>query len=288
VGSSKRGRDRRTDGDGAEAGPVSEGGEPGGAEAAELAPAGRLLADLISEGITRGLHTPDAFVRRFPAEILMQSLVEAPGVRARILAGTVGLPEQTAGLVETRVAAEVLDKALFARDTSPAFVLEHFPVEDRVRHLPWPELWAFLTEGQWWRGQDELASGFMRFLLERASAHGLLDPGGCRDALGVDDLVKHLPRALLENLVKSAATLGARGLPLDAVALFRVVTPADVVRCFELAQVFDRVVVPLAQRSGYLGGAPVDRVSAPAARQGGDGLGEERAGWDDTTYAGRQ
>jgi hypothetical protein len=239
---------------------TSKEAKPG--EAEPLAPAGKLLSEMVQASLDRGLHTPQAFLDRFPADAVMSELADQPKLRARILTACLGLPEQTAERLKPPVAGAALETALQAGDTTASKVLENFHPDDRVRELPWAALWAFVSEGDWWKEPGELTHGFMRHALERAQAHGLMDANLWRDGLTIAKLAKQLPRELVEKLFERAASMGASGKPFSGAEIFSIVKPADLVASFDLAYLYDHVVLPLARRCHFL----VETGSLPPAR----------------------
>ncbi len=228
----------------------------------ELNPSGKLLSELVEKSLIDGLQTPEAFVDRFPPDAVMTELAEAPKVRAAILTRCLGLPEHTAELLSADVAGATVATALRANDVTAATLVASFAPEARVQALPWAALWAFVTGGEWWKQSTDSAVGFMKYLLERAQHHGLMDPGVWRDGLTVGKLAATLPRPLLERCFERAATLGAGNKSFSGVELFSLVSPADLVESFELPYLFDRVVLPMARRSHFL----VDSGTIPPQR----------------------
>ncbi len=235
--------------------------KPGEPEA--LAPAGKLLSELVAASLDRGLHTPQSFLDRFPADAIMAELADEPKLRARILVACLGLPASTAERLKPSVAGAALETALSAGDTTAVKVLEQFAADDRVRQLPWAALWAFVTEGEWWKEPGQLSNGFMLNALERAQVHGLMDPNVWRDGLTIAKLAKQLPRDLMEKLFERAASIGASSKAFTGAEIFSLVKPSDLVAAFDLAYLFDHVVLPLARRCHYL----VETGSLPPVKQ---------------------
>ena len=283
----------------AEAAPAEEAPRAAG-DAEPLSPAGHLLSELVDESIKRGLHTAESFIDRFPPDAIMGELADEPKLRAKILTATLHLPEHTAELLTPPVAGSALATALSASDTNATQILEHFAPDDRVRQLPWAALWAFVTEGSWWKKGDDLTKGFTLFVLERAQEHGLMDPNVWRDGLTIGKLATALPRELVEKLFERSASLGASNKAFTGAEIFNIVKATDLVAVFEPDYLFDRVILPLARRAHFLvegGSVPPMRstqtdLQSPTAESPGpakaQGDAPEDAGWgDEAAVAGK-
>jgi hypothetical protein len=230
----------------------------------------RFLAEALEHSFACGRRTADDFIRHFPPETIMDSLDQQPRLRATFLAVLVGLREKTAIRTPASDAGRLLQAALEEGDTDPEAIVSTFEPDDRIRFLPPTRIWAFLTEGEFWkvsRSKDsaghKMAQAHLAYLLERALAHGLVSHTDVIDGISVELLADKLPRAELTKILRRALDLGRAGTAFRQ-ADFYEATPATVlVDHVALPQIFDTVILPVARSAGYVE-TPKTRDEPPA------------------------
>jgi len=158
----------------------------------------------------------------------------------------------------TASATEDLRIAIDEGLTSPAELLELFPVDERVRHLERTKIWSFLTEEHFWEPNASTPAGQavarMHFLLETALAESLLSLQDFTDGVTFETISARLPHKELQRVVKHALESGRKKVPLTEDSLFDVVSLKDLLGHIPLDHVYKRVIVAkLAQPAGFIG-----------------------------------
>jgi hypothetical protein len=244
----------------------------------------RFLARALAHALHCARRTADDFVRLFPPSLIMQGLEHHPELRASILVATTGVREKIALRKSWQDAAADLELALEEGETNTEAVVELFRVDDRVRFLDARRIWAFLSEGEFWRIADADAvsaahsQGHIAYLLESALEEGLVNDRDVVDALTVSELSSRLPRQALGLLLLHALQNADRGAKFTEADLLATTPPQVLVQYLPLSHIWDAVIRSrVAQRHGFepapdLATSLSDASSAPApARPEGAG-----------------
>lgn len=215
-----------------------------------LLPTGRerFLAQVMVHALQDGWATAEDFLRHFPPQKLIESLAEVEELRVSLLVKAAKVHAKAAAKKSIESAAEDLSIAVSEGICEPAEILEVYGPDDRVTFLDASELWAFATEGEWWSvGSKERDHGRalarLVFMVERALAQNLLNLQELADALTFDEIAGLLPERRLQDVVRHALTSGREGKALDERSLLSVVPLEELLGLFELAEVWNRVVV---------------------------------------------
>ncbi|HEX5101950.1 MAG TPA: hypothetical protein VFV94_20720 [Polyangiaceae bacterium] len=220
----------------------------------------RYLAKVMVSAFSEGWRKPEDFLRHFKPGDLMQRLEKVPDLRASILVKAAGVHERIVRKKSTGSAAEDLRIALDEGLTTPADLLDLFPVDDRVRHLERSKLWAFLTEEHFWEPNASAGAGQavarMVYLLDAALGESLLSLQDVTDGITFETISARLPHKELQRVVKQALEAGRKKQPFGEDALFSVVALKDLLGHIPLDHVYKRVIVAkLAQPAGFIGSA---------------------------------
>lgn len=212
------------------------------------------LAELCQYCLAVGERSPKDFIRHFSCEHIMLALEKAPNERASILVGATGTHEKIAPKMSAAAAGETLQIALEEELTTPEQIVELFGPDDRQRHLDDAALWAFAIEGKPWTiekgsGEFSRAQGVIRYGLERALHHKLLDAKALVSALTVLKLTQLLPAELLAEIIEGS--LG-QSQKFSHQNLVDIAAPAALVEHLPLGYVWEQVFEPLiAEAHGY-------------------------------------
>jgi len=237
-----------------------------------LLPTGRerFLAQVMVHALQDGWATAEDFLRHFPPQKLIESLAEVEELRVNLLVKAAKVHAKAAAKKSIESAAEDLSIAVSERICEPAEILEVYGPDDRVTFLDASELWTFATEGEWWSvGSKERDHGRalarLVFMVERALAQNLISLQELADALTFDEIASLLPVQRLQDVVRHALISGREGKVLDEKSLLSVVPLEELLGLFELAEVWNRVVVGVIAKPNEL---------IPT----GEGEGEDEAG----------
>ncbi len=247
-----------------------------------LLPTGRerFLAQVMVHALQDGWATAEDFLRHFPPQKLVESLAEVEELRVSLLVKAARVHAKAAAKKSIESAAEDLAIAVSEGICEPSEVLEVYGPDDRVTFLDAPELWAFATEGEWWSvGNKERdharALARLVFMVERALAQNLINLQELADALTFDEIAGLLPEQRLQDVVRHALVTGREGKALDEKSLLSVVPLEELLGLFELAEVWNRVIVTVIAKPSELlhtgdgddDGAGKGGKPKPAARQ---------------------
>jgi hypothetical protein len=228
----------------------------------------RFLAHAIEHSFVCGRRTPHDFIRHFPPKAIMKGLEHQPGLRASILVLTTGIKQKIALKKEWEDAATDLQIALDENETDAESIVALFDSDDRVRYLDPQKVWAFLTEGEFWKasatnkGQADLARAHVAFLLERALEDKLVTHRDVVEGATVDELSNRLPKSELGRLIQCALQNADRGTPFTETDLLATTPPRTLVQHVPLGHLWDTVVVPrIADRHGYSPSKPASADS---------------------------
>ncbi|MEO8181997.1 MAG: hypothetical protein ABI895_24450 [Deltaproteobacteria bacterium] len=209
----------------------------------------RFLAVLVDYALADGWRSPGDFLRHFGPRTLMHSLAADEPLRVRLLTATTRVNERLAARKTTASAAEDLMIALEEGLTDPAKVLALIPPDDRVRYFDAAQLWSFLTEIEFWKGdkaEPEARERFVRrvtFVLESALREGVLRVQDIADGIGFKRIASCLPRAELQRVVEHALSRAREGQRLTEEQLLEAVPLRALMNHIPLEHTWTEVVV---------------------------------------------
>ena len=237
------------------------------------------LAEVSEYSLALGERSPEDFIQHFSCVQIMKALGERPQERATILKQATSTHEKIAPRMSADAAGETLQIALDEGITNPKQIVELFAVDDRQRYLDDAALWAFTVSGnpasKTRKGSElDRSRKFVRYVLDRALHHKLLDQKELISALTVSRLASLLPPDILAAIIDASLNSSSKFTHADLVA---VAPPEKLVPHIPVDYVWDKVVVPLiAERHGYLGGGS-DPGAKKAESQGEPEANEDRA-----------
>jgi hypothetical protein len=218
----------------------------------------RFLAYAIEHSFVCGRRTAHDFIRHFTPRAIMKGLEHQAGLRAAILVLTTGLKQKIALKKEWEDAATDLQIALDEGETDAESIVALFDADDRVRYLDAQKIWAFLTEGEFWKAstnktQADVARNHVAFMLERALADKLISHRDVIEGVTVEELANRLPKAELGRLIQCALQNADRGSTFTEADLLATTPARTLVQYVPLSHLWDNVVVPkIARRHNYL------------------------------------
>lgn len=231
----------------------------------------RMLARLLVHSLAEGYRTAEDFLERFGPDEIMQSLEDAPDLRAQILTEAAGVHERIARKKSTSSAAEDLRIALDEGICDPETILTLLPPDDRVRYLDNAALWAFVNEDEFWTGVTGAAQGVSRmvFTLEAALSEDLITLQDITDGATFEEIAKRLPREDLEALLVQAFNLGRDSAPFTEDQLVDMISLEQLLSHLSLENIWEQVVLAkVAEPAGFVeeGTAP-ERVERPEPKR---------------------
>jgi hypothetical protein len=209
----------------------------------------RFLAGLVDYALSDGWRSPGDFLRHFGPRLLMHSLAADEQLRVRVLTSTTRVNERLAARKTTASAAEDLSIALEEGLTDPGKVLALIPPDDRVRYFDAAQLWSFLTEVEFWKGDNaepDARDRFVRrvtFVLESALREGVLRVQDIADGIGFKRIASCLPRAELQRVVEHALSRAREGQRLTEEQLLEAVPLRALMNHVPLEHTWSEVVV---------------------------------------------
>jgi hypothetical protein len=253
-----------------------------------MSAASRFLSKTVQHALADGWRKPDDFLRHFPPETILRSLVDAHELRAELLVKAANVHEKLARKKSIESGAEDLRLALEEKLTDAPSVLSLLPPDECVRYLAAPQLWRFLFEEEFWtapKGGPEHARAVTRmtFLLECAIEQSLVTLRDVFDAVGFEQIAAYLPPERLRKLMTHAMTIGRTGEALTEDQLLTVIPFPQLIGELPLALIWEAVIVrKVAVPSGFMASSgempavqppPADAASAdkdkPASVAGG-------------------
>jgi hypothetical protein len=232
----------------------------------------RFLAHVIEHGTQIGRRTPEDFLRHFPPMAIMEALREQPQLRAAIITFTTGTKHGVALKKSWESCGEDVRIALEEGETDATSVLAPFALDDRVRFLDAKKLWAFVTEGEFWKvsatkpREVEMARPHVAFMLERALQDKLLTHQDVVDGITVDELAARLPKSELGNVIKLALSNSHGQLAFTERDLLAAVPPPVLVNYIPLTHLWTTVMVQkVAERHAYVDVRDREEVPATTA-----------------------
>ncbi len=209
----------------------------------------RFLASVVDYALAEGWRTPGDFLRHFGPRLLMHNLASDEQLRVRLLTATTRVNERLAARKTTASAAEDLAIALEEGLTDAARVLALIPPDDRVRYFDAAQLWAFLTEVEFWKSDNvepEARDRFVRrvtFVLESAIQEGVLRLQDIADGIGFKRIASCLPRTELQRVVEHALSRAREGQRLTEEQLLEAVPLRSLMNHVPLEHTWSEVVV---------------------------------------------
>jgi len=235
----------------------------------------RFLAHVIEHGFEVGRRSPEDFVRHFPPTLIMEGLRDQAKLRANILVAATGVKEKVAIKKSWESCADDLQIALDEGETDATSVMKVFVMDDRVRYLDAKLLWAYVTEGEFWKispsRQKEYAAAksHMAFMLARALDDKLVTHADIVEGITVEELASRLPKSELGKIIKGALDCGKRNAPFTETDLLGSMPPDVLVNYMPLFQVWDSIIeTKIAFEHGYAmkrKGDKVDTADHPSA-----------------------
>jgi hypothetical protein len=229
----------------------------------------RFLAHAIEHGFVCGRRTAQDFIRHFPPRAIMKGLEYQPGLRASILVLTTGIKHKIAIKKEWEDAATDLQIALDEGETDAESVVALFDPDDRVRYLDPRKIWAFLTEGEFWKASAsnktlaDVAKNHVAFLLERALEDKLITHRDVVEGVTVEELSNRLPKTELGRLIQCALHNAERGTSFTEVDLLATTPPRTLVQYLPLPNLWESIIATrIAARHGYVSEPEAHAASA--------------------------
>lgn len=229
------------------------------------------LAEVCEYSLANGERSAEDFLRHFSAAQIMQALADRPEERAKILTGATGTHAKIAPRMSADAAGETLQIALDETLTTAAQVVELFAPDDRQRYLDSAALWKFIVSGEPTsssrKGEAlERSKKFVRYVLERALHHKLLDQRELVTSLTVARLTTLLPPSVLAAIIEASLEAPGKFTHADVV---QVAPPEKLVAHVPVDYIWQKVVVPhIAERhkltSGGGDGAKAAESDKPA------------------------
>lgn len=227
----------------------------------------RFLAHVIDHGFEVGRRSPEDFVRHFPPTLIMEGLKDNAKLRAEILVQATGVKEKVAIKKSWESCADDLQIALDENETTASAVMKIFQLDDRVRYLDHKALWAYVTEGEFWKispsRQKEYAAAktHMAFMLQRALEDKLVSHQDIVEGITVEELASRLPKSELGKIIKGALECGKRNAPFTETDLLGSMPPDVLVNYMPLFQVWDAIIDPkIAIEHGYTNKKKTDKA----------------------------
>ena len=230
------------------------------------------LAEVCEYALANGERSADDFMRHFSAAQIMQALSDRPEERAKILTGATGTHAKIAPRMSADAAGETLQIALDETLTTAAQVVELFAADDKQRYLNDRELWKFIVSGEPTNSSRkgealERSKKFVRYVLDRALHHKLLDQRELVSSLTVARLTTLLPPSVLAAIIEASLEAPAKFTHADVV---NVAPPEKLVAHVPVDYIWQKVVVPhIAERHKFTSngtdGTPVSVGSTPPA-----------------------
>ncbi len=229
----------------------------------------RFLAAVVQYALTEGWRSSSDFLRHFGPRTLISSLAADEQLRVRVLMATTRVNERLAMRKTDASAAEDLTLALEEGLTDADKLLSLIPPDDRVRYLDAGQLWAFLTEIEFWKGdppdpqERELFVRRMTFIVECALREGVLRLQDVADGIGFKRIATCLPRAELQRVVEHALSRAREGQRLTEEQLLEAVPLRSLMNHVPLEHTWSEVVLlRLAKPLQFVRQSPDDAARA--------------------------
>jgi len=212
------------------------------------------LAEVCEYSLANGERSADDFLRHFSAGQIMQALADRPEERAKILTGATGTHAKIAPRMSADAAGETLQIALDETLTTAAQIVELFAPDDKQRYLNDREIWKFVVSGEPTsssrKGETlERSKKFVRYVLERALHHKLLDQRELVSSLTVARLTTLLPPSVLAAIIEASLEASGKFTHADVV---NVAPPEKLVAHVPVDYIWQKVVVPhIAERHKF-------------------------------------
>jgi hypothetical protein len=229
---------------------------------------------MIEHAFTIGRRSSRDFLRHFPPSIIMEALKDNPSLRADILEAATGVKRKVALKKSAGSSGEDLQIALDEGEAAADEVVRLFRPDDRVRYLPRGKLWAFVTEGDFWKanknekGGYERAQAHLAYLLDRALKDHMVNHQDIIEGITIAKLCLLMPRPELETAMNSALMLGRRGQPFSDRDLYDNLSSITIVNYIPLTHIWEEVVHPfIAVEHGLADGTNGPRAEKSAVQE---------------------
>lgn len=204
------------------------------------------LAEVCEYSLANGERSAEDFMRHFSAVQIMQALADRPEERAKILTGATGTHAKIAPRMSADAAGETLQIALDETLATAAQIVELFAPDDRQRYLDDAVLWKFIVSGEPTsssrKGEAlERSKKFVRYVIERALHHKLLDQRELVTSLTVARLTTLLPPSVLAAIIEASLEAPGKFTHADVV---QVAPPEKLVAHVPVDYIWQKVVVP--------------------------------------------
>lgn len=220
----------------------------------------RFLAHVIEHGFAVQRRLPEDFIRHFPPAAIMGGLADHPQLRANILIMATGVRPGVAAKKSVQSCTEDLEIALSVDEADAETVVALFAPDDRIRYLPAQQLWAYVTEGDFWETDrlDEpaysVARSHISFMLDRGLQDGLITHRDLIDGIKVEKLAELLPRPELAKIIEAALAQGTDGNAFTPQELLERVPTSIMTEHVALPAIWEGVIRPrIAEPLGFLG-----------------------------------
>ncbi len=234
----------------------------------------RFLAHVIEHGLEVGRRTPEDFIRHFPPPTIMKALEGQPELRANILVITTGIRPKVALKKSAESCGIDLQIALDEDEADAETIVTLFDPDDRVRYLDHGALWAYVTEGEFWKAgaSAEPAAKHLAYMLDRALEDALLTHSDIVEGITIAKLAQLLPRPELEKILTAALHSGRKQKPFVDRDLLSATPTSVLVSHVPLPWLWEQVIVPriaeargLVQNEKKAGSPEVASAASPAA-----------------------
>jgi hypothetical protein len=243
--------------------------------------AASFLAGAMKLVLEKDLVTDKRFVEIVTPMVLAQHLADRSEHQSHVLLDALKIPSATRDMLKkmygrfsVSATAETLTLALGEGGPATPRI-----IRSAVSFVEWPSilsaplLWKFISDGDWhlraWVNESadllgEKKKGHARvgdpafealeFLLMLLDKHQLITATQKFDQLGLEELVRDLPRNLKDAALRLALTHGEnQNAPYKAADLFETLaTPSELVRCMESAYLWKKLVLFVAAEQGWL------------------------------------
>ena len=231
----------------------------------------RFLARVVDHALQDKWRAPDDFLRHFPSNALIESLMDVDDLRVKLLVSATGMHEKIARKKSVASASEDLALALEEGTTDAAAIVTVFPPDDKVTYLDRKKLWEFVVEDEFFRvrAKDDKAAhsratGRLTFMLECALDEQLVTLQDIADGMTFHEIAASLPVAELQEVVKHALQIARAGAPLTEERLLAVVPLSALAGFVPLDHIFQRVILEKVAVPCGFAAAPAPR-SEPSA-----------------------
>jgi len=211
----------------------------------------RFVAHVVEHGFKVGRRAPEDFIRHFPPSAIMAGLEGEPERRANILVICTGVRMKIALKKTAESSATDLQIALDEDVTDAETIVTLFDPDDRVLYLDSQKLWDYVTEGEFWSGDDASSQEHVAYMLRRGLQDGLLTHREIVEGITTEKIAELLPREELGKVIAGALAAGHDGEPFSEARMLELVPVRTLVENIPLADIWSGVIAPeIAERHG--------------------------------------